>query len=107
MRSHLHHLAAEAASRWPDSPALTYKQKCAHVDGLQQLDFEGALLADLPIGSGEIESGHRYIVQKRMKLPGAWWEAANADHMPALRVNLANGGWVSYWAWATDYRHAA
>jgi hypothetical protein len=26
-----------------------------------------------PIGSGEIESTHRYIVQQRLKLPGAWW----------------------------------
>ena len=37
-----------------------------------QLDYPGALANDLPIGSGEIESAHRYIVQKRLKLPGAW-----------------------------------
>jgi hypothetical protein len=33
---------------------------------LDQLDYLGAILNKLPIGSGEIESGHRHVVQKRM-----------------------------------------
>ncbi|HEY6438166.1 MAG TPA: hypothetical protein VIY47_16360, partial [Ignavibacteriaceae bacterium] len=37
------------------------------------LDYKGALEKDLPIGSGEVESGHRYIIQKRLKIAGAWW----------------------------------
>ena len=63
------------------------------------------ILRGLPIGSGEIESAHRYIVQKRLKLPGTWWLAANADHLLALRVNRANSEWNDYWA--TTYRYAA
>ena len=62
-----------------------------------QLNYPDALANDLPIGSGEIESAHRYIVQKRLKLPGSWWCAANADHMLALRLNRANRQWDSYW----------
>jgi len=72
---------------------------------LQQLDYQSALRQGLPIGSGEIESAHRYIMHKRLKLPGTWWLAANADHMLALRVTRANNEWASYWA--TDYRYAA
>ena len=64
----------------------------------QQLNYQGALARELPIGSGEIESAHRYIVQQRLKRPGAWWRAANAEHMLALRVNRANGAWDEYWA---------
>ena len=64
---------------------------------MDQLNYPDALANDLPIGSGEIESAHRYIVQKRLKLPGAWWRAANADHMLALRLNRANRQWDSYW----------
>jgi len=45
------------------------------------------------------------VVQKRMKLPGTWWLAANADHMLALRVNRANSEWANYWA--TCYLYAA
>jgi hypothetical protein len=64
---------------------------------LHQLDYQHALVNDLPIGSGEIESAHRYVAQKRLKLPGAWWLAANADHMLALRLNRFNKRWNQYW----------
>ena len=64
----------------------------------EQLDYQSALERDLPIGSGEIESAHRYIAQQRLKRPGAWWRAANAEHMLALRLNRANRQWDAYWA---------
>ena len=61
-----------------------------------QLNYKDAIKRDLPIGSGEIESSHRYIVQERMKRPGAWWCPDNAEHMLALRLNRANCKWDSY-----------
>ena len=70
-----------------------------------QLDYPGAIDKALPIGSGEIESAHRYVIQRRLKLPGAWWTAANASSMLALRLNRANGEWQSYWDF--DLRFAA
>ena len=62
-----------------------------------QLDYQGAIKRGLPIGSGEIESAHRYIVQQRLKRPGAWWCPDNAEHMLALRLNRANRQWTTYW----------
>ena len=62
-----------------------------------QLDYKTAIEKGLPIGSGEIESAHRYVIQERLKLPGAWWKAANADSMLALRVVRANKQWGNYW----------
>lgn len=62
-----------------------------------QLDYQGALRADLPIGSGEIESAHRSVIQERLKISGAWWSEANARKMLALRVTRANGEWPIYW----------
>jgi hypothetical protein len=64
---------------------------------LTQLDYPSAIKNDLPIGSGEIESAHRSIVQKRMKLAGGWWLPNNASAMINLRVLRANGNWGSYW----------
>lgn len=61
------------------------------------LDYKGALEKDLPIGSGEIESGHRSVIHKRMKIPGAWWREDNAENMLALRSLRANGDWQDYW----------
>ena len=61
------------------------------------LDYKGALEKGLPIGSGEIESAHRYVIQQRLKLPGAWWKADNVESMLALRVVRANEDWEKYW----------
>ena len=63
-----------------------------------QLNYREALAEGLPIGSGEIESAHRYVAQKRLKLPGAWWLVEHAEHMLALRINRLNGDWETYWA---------
>lgn len=63
----------------------------------EQLDYQGALRAGLPIGSGEIESGHRSVIQERLKISGAWWAEENARKMLALRVARANGEWHAYW----------
>jgi len=62
-----------------------------------QLDYKTAIDKGLPIGSGEIESAHRYIIQERVKLPGAWWKAANVEPMLILRVVRANKQWGGYW----------
>ena len=64
---------------------------------INQLDYLTAINNDLPIGSGEIESAHRYIIQKRLKISGAWWLEDNADNMLALRINRANNDWNQYW----------
>ena len=63
-----------------------------------QLKYREALAEGLPIGSGEIESAHRYVAQKRLKLPGAWWLVEHAEYMLALRINRLNGDWDAYWA---------
>lgn len=63
----------------------------------EYLDYKRALAEGLPIGSGEIEGGHRSVVQARLKKSGAWWRKENADKMLSLRVCRANGEWKSYW----------
>jgi hypothetical protein len=45
------------------------------------------------IGSGAIESAHRTVVQKRMKLSGQRWSATGAQNMLNLRVTSMNGRW--------------
>ena len=50
-----------------------------------------------PIGSGEVESAHRYIPQKRLKIPGASWLPETVNEMLALRVIRANGWWAEFW----------
>ncbi len=61
---------------------------------LDQLDYPRALRLDLPIGSGLIESGHRHVLQARLKQPGTAWLPDNADAIAQLRVQRANGHWA-------------
>jgi hypothetical protein len=71
-----------------------------------QLQYAEAIAEGLPIGSGEIESAHRCVAQKRLKLPGAWWLVEHAEHMLALRINRLNGDWEAYWAGIVANTHA-
>jgi len=64
---------------------------------VDQLDYRGALEQGLPIGSGETESAHRHLIQRRLKLAGAWWSQKNAADMAQLRVTRANGLWNDLW----------
>jgi hypothetical protein len=64
----------------------------------EHLHYAQARHRNLPIGSGEIESGHRHVVQQRLKLAGAWWKETNIQPMLNLRVARANGWWAIYWS---------
>ena len=64
---------------------------------LEYLDYATALEQNLPIGSGEVESGHRSVLQKRLKKPGAWWLKENAETMAQLKVVQSNGHWDDLW----------
>lgn len=64
---------------------------------LKYMNYADAIKKELPIGSGEIESSHRHIVQKRLKIAGAWWKIDNANAMLQLRTARANRCWEDYW----------
>ncbi len=59
--------------------------------------YELYKIQGLPIGSGEVESAHRYIPQKRLKIPGATWHPDTINPMLALRVIRANEWWSDFW----------
>ena len=61
------------------------------------LDYPRALRLGLPIGSGLIESGHKHVLQARLKKGGAWL-ASNAEVVANLRVLRANRQWLSLWS---------
>ena len=86
---------APFVSAHEDAPVTACDRYLHH--RLDQLDDQGAIQRGLPIGSGEIESAHRYIIQERLKLPGAWWSPDHIETMLALRLNRANREWEAYW----------
>ena len=76
----------------PVRKAFRYLENRSH-----QLDYAGAKAHHLPVGSGLIESGHRHVIQARLKKAGAWWNPTNAHAMLQLRTCRANGDWDRYW----------
>jgi hypothetical protein len=95
------HMEPESAGKEaPVGKCYQYIKNCQN-----QFDYKGALKADLTIGSGEVESSHRYVIQDRLKRPGAWWKKENANSMLALRVLRVNDDWEAYWD--SQYQHAA
>jgi len=63
----------------------------------RQLDYAKALAEDLPIGSGEVESARRHLLQKRLKIAEAWWRLKRAEEMAQLRAMRANNRWDEFW----------
>lgn len=58
---------------------------------LSRLDYGSHRKGGYPIGSGAIESAHRFVAQVRLKRSGAWWYEASSNNMLALRCAKYNG----------------
>jgi hypothetical protein len=50
-----------------------------------------------PIGSGSVESSHKFVVQARLKGSGMHWKPAHINPMLALRLALLNERWTESW----------
>lgn len=51
----------------------------------------------IPIGSGMVESGHKVVMQRRMKQAGMRWAEASLNPMLALRLAICNKCWSASW----------
>lgn len=92
LRSLQAHLEPPNTHEAPVSAAHRYliqRQDC--------LDYVAATSRGLPIGSGEVESGHRHVIQKRLKVAGGWWKETNAQAMLNLRTARSNNQWSQHW----------
>ncbi len=71
------------------------------------LDYKSFTAQGYPIGSGEVESAHKTIPQKRLKLPGACWHPDSINPMVALRILRANEWWDDFWKERVEKKLAA
>lgn len=58
---------------------------------LEQITYGSHRQGGYPIGSGAIESAHRFISHTRLKRSGAWWYTENSNALLALRCARYNG----------------
>lgn len=88
------HLKAESK---PDEDCPVH---CAHrylSNREDHLDYQASLKEALPIGSGLIESGHKHVIQSRLKIAGAAWSEEHADNLIQTRARRASGHWQCFW----------
>ena len=71
------------------------------------LNYDEFKKKEYPIRSGEIESAHKSVPQKRFKPPGASWHPDSVNPMPALRVLRADDWWKDFWNERTERKLAA
>lgn len=60
-----------------------------------QLDYSAFRAAGWPVGSGATESGHKQVMQARMKRAGMHWARANVNPLLALALVQHNDRWDS------------
>jgi hypothetical protein len=65
------------------------------------LDYPPIIERELPVGSGEAESGIRHLIKKRLDVAGAWSEE-NVKRMLALITVRASGLWDDFWRWRRE-----
>jgi hypothetical protein len=86
-RQHPEHPEGEAIEL-----AIRYLEK-----RLPLIDYPHFRRQQIPIGSGNVESGHKVVMQQRMKQAGMRWAEENLNPMLALRVALCNQTWKTSW----------
>jgi hypothetical protein len=76
-----------------DTPSRQVIQRCCSYlkKHLHRIDYGSHRKGGYPIGSGGIESAHRFICHARLKRSGAWWYVENSNRMLALRCADYNG----------------
>ena len=91
----------------PDHPeeetielAIRYLEK-----RLPMIDYPHFRHHQLPIGSGIVESGHKVVMQRRMKQAGMRWAETNLNPMLALRIALCNQRWSESWRAIVTHVH--
>ena len=94
----------------PDAPAPAGLERLKKLVGfvtkfVNCVDYDKWKAKGYPIGSSEVESLHKRLVQKRMKVTGACWREENLGPMLALQTLQYNDGWwEEFWEWEYERR---
>jgi hypothetical protein len=81
--------------------AVRYPQIQEQVNYLQKrrdlMEYPSYQQQGWPIGSGSVESSHKFVVQARLKGSGMHWKPDHINPMLALRLALLNERWSEFW----------
>ena len=63
-------------------------------NNINKIDYKSYADRGYYIGSGAIESGHKVVLQKRLKLAGMRWNDKTAQYLLTLRTKFESGLWI-------------
>jgi len=69
-----------------------------YADNAARMDYPRYVAAQLPIGSGAVESLCKTLIEAREKGAGMRWTQAGAQAVATLRAVRASGDWAAFWA---------
>lgn len=93
----------------PQSVVGTAVIACAHYlePRLAQMQYARFRALGYPIGSGSVESGHKVVMEARLKGAGMRWARRQINPMVALRTIACNDRWEEAWSGIVDTQRTA
>jgi hypothetical protein len=97
-KGHVEEILEELETQYATTPNDRLRQFIGYLTRFQDaVHYDHFKESGYPIGSGEVESSHKSIPQKRLKVPGACWHPDSINPMLCLRIIRANDWWEDYW----------
>lgn len=107
-KGYVDEIMEELKEEYEKNPNKRLKRLIGYLDRFRDaLNYNSYKDKGYPIGSGEIESAHKSIPQKRLKIPGASWHPDSINPMLALRILRADDWWDDFWNQRTEKLLAA
>lgn len=96
-----------AAAADPDAAALARDQTLGYFEKRRaQIDYARFRRCGFPIASGMVESGHKNVVEDRLKGAGMHWASTSVNPMVALRTAVCADRWDEAWSQITNQLRA-
>jgi len=82
----------------PTAAEVLRRERAYFADNAARMDYPRFVAAQLPIGSGAIESLCKTLIEARAKGAGMRWTRAGVQAVATLRAVRASGDWAAFWA---------
>lgn len=92
----LRELHAQARGQ-PDTQEVIARSVAYLSKRTAMINYPYFVASHIPIGSGSVESGHKQVMQSRMKQAGMRWHPDHVDPMLVLRCLICNDRWQEGW----------
>ncbi len=82
----------------PAAAEVLRRERAYFADNATRMDYPRYVAAQLPIGSGAVESLCKTLIEARAKGAGMRWTRAGVQAVVTLRAVRASGDWAIFWA---------